>query len=78
MKILKILYDYWMKFVRVLGRVQSVVILFFIYFVGVGAVSLVSFIFRKDFLDKRLVDKKSFWGDRIPEVPNLEDSKKKF
>ncbi len=67
-----------MKFAKVLGRIQSVIILFFIYFVGVGIIWLVSFIFRKDFLDKKLNDKISFWQARHVDVPNLENSKRQF
>ena len=78
MKILKVIYSAWMKFAKVLGKIQSTILLFLIYFIGVGTVSLTSFIFRKDFLDKRRTDKESFWRDRTAETPDLANCKKQF
>ncbi len=78
MKLLKILYDYWMKFAKVLGKIQTVILLFLIYFIGVGAISIIAFIFRRDFLDKRLVEKESFWRDRAHETPTLENCARQF
>ncbi|MBI5144452.1 MAG: hypothetical protein HZA30_05240 [Candidatus Omnitrophica bacterium] len=75
---LKILYKYWMKFARILGRIQTTIILFLIYFIGIGTISIISFIFRKDFLDKALTGKKSFWHDRTNKIPTLEDCKRQF
>lgn len=75
---LKILYKYWMKFVKVLGRVQTTIILFLIYFLGVGMISLISFILRRDFLDKRLTDRSTFWNDRPAKIPTLDDCKRQF
>ena len=78
MKILKVLYKYWMRFAHVLGRIQTAIMLFFIYFVGVGTIALISFVFRKDFLDKRLADRESFWGDRIDSSPSLKNCRRQF
>jgi len=75
---LKFLYDLWMRFAKVLGRIQTTIILFFIYFIGVGSVAIVSFLFRKDFLDKRLDDRPTFWHDRESKIPTLEDCKRQF
>ena len=74
----KTLYRYWMKFAKVLGKIQTAIILFFIYFIGVGVISIIAFIFRRDFLDKRLAGKESFWRDRIASTPNLENCKRQF
>lgn len=78
MRILKLIYQYWMKFARVLGRIQTAIILFLIYFLCLGPISLISFIFRRDFLDKRFVDKPTFWRARPEELPTLESSKRQF
>ena len=78
MKILKVLYKYWMKFAHVLGRVQTAILLFLIYFLSVGTIALISFIFRKDFLDKKFADKESFWADRGDPPPSLENCRRQF
>lgn len=78
MKMLKVLYNGWMKFAKVLGRIQSAIILFLIYFIGVGFISTVAFILRKDFLDKRIAEKDTFWSGRVVEHPDLENSKRQF
>ena len=78
MKFFKILYDCWMKFARILGRVQTALMLFIIYFLGVGIIAIIAFIFRRDFLDKRLYGKKSFWRDRPAKIPTLEECKRQF
>lgn len=76
--VLKIIYKYWMKFARVLGKVQTTIILFLIYFIGVGTISIIAFIFKRDFLDKKFSDRPSFWRDRTSKIPTLEDSKRQF
>jgi len=78
MRLFKNLYKYWMKFAKVLGRVQTVIILFFIYFIGIGVIAIISFIFRKDFLDKRFNGNASFWRDRTAPTPNLENCRRQF
>ena len=78
MNTLKLLYKYWMIFARTLGLIQTTIILFVVYFAGVGVISMISFLFRRDFLDKRLIDKESFWRDRISLPPTFENSKRQF
>jgi hypothetical protein len=77
-KALKVIHDYWMRFARLLGRVQTTVILFVIYFGVVGVMAVISFVFGRDFLDKRLTDRASFWRDREGKTPALEESKRQF
>ncbi len=67
-----------MKFAKVLGKIQTTIILFLIYFIGVGVISIIAFITRRDFLDKRLTDQESFWRDRENKIPTLEDCKRQF
>lgn len=78
MEFLKLLYKYWMKFAKALGKIQAAILLFFIYFLGVGVMAVIAFIFRKDFLDKRFTDKETFWGDRAPDATDLESCKRQF
>ncbi len=78
-RFLKALYNIWMSFARIFGKVQTAIILFLIYFLGIGIIAGMSFIFRKDFLDKGLAkDKETFWRPREAEKPTLENSKRQF
>jgi hypothetical protein len=72
------LYKCWMKFARILGRIQTALILSLIYFIGVGTIAIISFLFRKDFLDKRLGDEPSFWRSRVSTLQTLENCKRQF
>ena len=67
-----------MKLAKVLGRIQTTIILSLIYFIGVGIISVIALIFRRDFLDKSLTDRQSFWRDRAGKTPTLEDCKRQF
>ncbi len=78
MRFLKLLYKYWMKFAKVLGRIQTVILLFFIFFLVIGPIALISFICRKDFLDKRSGDKESYWRNRPADDPCMESLKRQF
>ena len=73
------LYDIWMKFAKALGKVQTTIILFLIYFLGIGTIAVIAFIFRKDFLDKSFTKElKSFWRPREAERPDPENAKRQF
>jgi len=78
MEFLKLLYRYWMKFAKALGKIQAAILLFFIYYLVVGPIAVIAFIFRKDFLDKKFADKETFWGDRSPDAIDLESCKRQF
>jgi Fe2+ transport system protein B len=68
-----------MEFAKGLGWVQTRVILFIIYFLGIAIIAVIAFIFRRDFLDKNLkVAGESFWRKRELETPTPESAKRQF
>jgi hypothetical protein len=67
-----------MKFAKVLGRIQTVILLFLIYLFVIGPISVIALICRKDFLDKRFIDKESYWRQRPSDDLSLESSKRQF
>jgi len=67
-----------MKFAKILGKIQTVILLFLIYFFVIGPISIISIISRKDFLDKRSADKESYWNERPADDPGLESCKRQF
>jgi hypothetical protein len=72
------LYDKWIAFARVLGRINTVVLLTLVYLVVLGPVALVSRILRKDFLDRGLDARPSYWEDREEEEHTLERRSRQF
>jgi hypothetical protein len=57
----KKLFEGWKKFAEKLAVVQTKIILFIIYFIFFGIISLFAFILRQDLLNKRLAPVKSYW-----------------
>ena len=75
----RILYNAWMKFAGVLGRIQTFILLFIIYFLGIGFMAVISFIFMRDLLGKNLKDKgTTFWHPREARKADMENSKRQF
>jgi len=54
------------------------VLLFFVYFIGVGITSIIAKIFGKHFLDLKFKDKKSYWVKRKLESRAIERYYKQF
>ncbi|NQT06563.1 MAG: hypothetical protein HQ575_03385, partial [Candidatus Omnitrophica bacterium] len=61
MSIFKTIYKYWMLFAKKLSIIPTTIILLIIYFGGISIVSIISFLCRKDLLDKRFIDKSTYW-----------------
>ncbi len=78
MKFFKVIYNGWMKVVKVIGRVQTVILLTLIYFIGVGLIGIIFFILRRDMLGKKLKKGLSFWRGRQSLKSDLESSKRLF
>jgi len=69
----------WMKFARTLGRIQTAILLFLIYFLGVGLVAVISFMFRKDFLDENMrIKGPTLWRPRETPGADIENAKRQF
>ena len=61
---LKRLYQGWLKFAHLIGRVNTVILLTLFYFLFLGAAKLVTVFLRKDLLDECLGDRASYWRKR--------------
>jgi hypothetical protein len=68
----------WLKFAGVLHRVNTVVILTFIYFVVIAPVNLLSRLLRADLLGRRIGDDPSFWVDPESPTTDLSDCRRQF
>ncbi len=72
------IYLRWMAFARVLGRVNTMVLLTVFYFAILGPVALILRILRKDLLDRWFEDRSSYWYDREQEEHSLERRSRQF
>ena len=63
-KILTPLNKTWMKFGRLLGKVVSPIVMGFIFFFVVTPIGLIMRLFRKDLLNLKKNNKKSYWIER--------------
>lgn len=61
---LKRLYQGWLKFAHLIGRVNTAILLTIFYFLFLGITKLVTILLRKDLLDERLRDRGSYWRKR--------------
>lgn len=68
----------WKIIAEKIAVFQTKVILFIIYFTVFMISSLISFILRKDLLDKRKSGLQSFWKDKEFMTEKLDDAKRQF
>ena len=78
MNIFKTIYKYWMIFAKKLAIIPTTIILFIIYFGGIGAISIINFILRKDLLDKRLVNHPTYWCEKEHIPADFQRCKRQF
>lgn len=53
--------DWWMPIAKKIGQFQTKVILSILYFLVIGPISLIIYLFRRDLLKKRYHKNSSFW-----------------
>lgn len=64
----------WKAFGNLLGRIVSTIILFILYFLVIGPIAIIAYIFRRDFLflkaNRRL---KTYWNPYTEKEPTIEN-----
>ena len=75
---LSTLYAYWLAFGLAIGRVVTPVQLFLVYVLVFGASRLAVLIARKDLLDRRVLQRPSFWNRKETDPPTLESARHQF
>ena len=65
MKYGRILKEYWLRFAKFLGKVNTIILLSLVYIIVIGVFALVIKVLRRDFLQKK-IDKNSttYWQER--------------
>jgi hypothetical protein len=78
MTIWRVAHEYWMKFARALGKVNTVVLLTLVYFVFIGPASIVLKILRRDLLNRKAEPRSTYWYQKEQEEATLERSERQF
>jgi predicted membrane protein len=69
----------WLLFAHMLGKVNTILLLFLVYFVVIGIMSIIVRLFRKDLLQKKMdYDQASYWQTRVTSEQTLDRSKFQF
>ena len=71
-KILDSLNNYWIKLGELLGRVVAPIIMFAVFFVIVTPLSLLTKLLKKDLLNMRFNDSKTYWTNKVKKIDSMD------
>ena len=71
-KILDFLNNYWIKLGELLGRVVAPIIMFLVFFVIVTPLSLLTKLLKKDLLNMRFNDSKTYWANKVKKIDSMD------
>ena len=71
-KILDFLNNYWIKLGELLGRVVAPIIMFLVFFVIVTPLSLLTKLFKKDLLNVRFNESKTYWINKVKKIDSMD------
>ena len=71
-KILDFLNNYWIKLGELLGRVVAPIIMFAVFFVIVTPLSLLTKLLKKDLLNMRVNDSKTYWANKVKKIDSMD------
>ena len=71
-KILDFLNNYWIKLGELLGRVVAPIIMFLVFFVIVTPLSLLTKLLKKDLLNMRFNDSKTYWTNKVKKIDSMD------
>ena len=71
-KILNFLNNYWIKLGELLGRVVAPIIMFLVFFVIVTPLSLLTKLLKKDLLNMRFNDSKTYWTNKVKKIDSMD------
>jgi hypothetical protein len=69
----------WLSFARLLGKVNTMILLSLVYIVFIGIMALIVRLFRKDLLQKRMnLVQRSYWQNKKTSDQTLDRCKYQF
>ena len=74
----KALSEHWLRFARMLGKANALVLLTVVYILIIGPGAMLLKLFRKDLLDRRMKERASYWYDKAPVDQDVDRSKHQF
>ena len=70
--ILDFLNNYWIKLGELLGKVIAPIIMFLVFFVIVTPLSLLTKLLKKDLLNMRINDSKTYWANKVKKIDSMD------
>ena len=71
-KILDFLNNYWIKLGELLGKVIAPIIMFLVFFLIVTPLSLLTKLLKKDLLNMRFNDSKTYWTNKVKKIDSMD------
>ena len=71
-KILDFLNNYWIKLGELLGRVVAPIVMFVVFFVIVTPLSLLTKLLKKDLLNMKFNDSKTYWTNKVKKIDSMD------
>ena len=71
-KILDFLNNYWIKLGELLGKVIAPIIMFLVFFVIVTPLSLLTKLLKKDLLNVRFNNSKTYWTNKVKKIHSMD------
>ena len=71
-KILNLLNNYWIKLGELLGKVIAPIVMFAVFFVIVTPLSLLTKLFKKDLLNVRFNESKTYWINKVKKIDSMD------
>ena len=71
-KILDFLNNYWIKLGELLGKIIAPIIMFLVFFVIVTPLSLLTKLLKKDLLNMRFNDSKTYWANKVKKIDSMD------
>jgi hypothetical protein len=77
-KFLSLLWRGWTKFAHGLGIVNTKILLTLTYFIVIAVVAILTRLFGRDLLDRRIKPRETYWHEHDQEPVTLETCRRQF
>ena len=71
-KLLDVLNDLWIKFGELLGKIVAPIVMSIVFFLIVTPIGLVLKIVKKDLLNMRFNDSKTYWANKVKKIDSMD------
>ena len=71
-KLLDVLNDLWIKFGELLGKIVAPIVMSIVFFLIVTPIGLILKIAKKDLLNTRFNDSKTYWTNKVKKIDSMD------